>query len=572
MITEKITKAVKEAVEACGFEVAEIQLEHPADLSHGDYSTNVAMSLAAKSGAKPKEVAEKLVKAICEAELTEIEKVEVAGPGFINFYISRAYFASTVEKIISTCDEFGKGVSMKGKKVMVEYTDPNPFKEFHIGHLMSNTIGESLSRLIEFSGAEVKRACYQGDVGLHVAKAIWGMKQSSPREDSPLQKLPLAGKARFLGQSYSIGAKACEEGHKEEIEEINQKIYDRSDSEINKLYDWGRKISLEYFEQIYERLGTKFDYYFFESEMAVPGLKVVREFLAKGIFEESEGAVVFKGEKYNPKLHTRVFISSKGLPTYEAKELALHKAKAGKYHADLSVVVTANEQNTVFGVGLEAFRQIDSEAALNIKHISHGMLRLPSGKMSSRTGDVITAEKLIGDIDVLVADKIKSRDYVDELKDEIIEKVGIGALKFSILKQNIGGDIIFDFDKSISFEGDSGPYLQYAVTRAKSVLAKAKEEGIKESVEMAPSDVTLVERLLIKFPEVAERAAKEFAPHRVVQYLLELASAFNSYYANEQIVAKGDKYSPYKISMTRALVETIERGLWLLGIATPTKM
>lgn len=563
MIQDKLKNSIWEALKSLSVMTDDIQLEHPADLSFGDYSSNVALAHSKEMKMKPRDLAERIVSEIGARKMKEIEKVEVAGAGFINFFLSKEFFVEKVGEAIEKGDEFGANQSLKGQKIMIEYTDPNPFKEFHIGHLMSNTIGESISRIIEFHGAEVKRACYQGDVGLHVAKAIYGaMKNGKPKN------------AEEWGRAYTKGSATYEDDAeaKKEIDELNKKIYERSDEEINALYDSGRKISLDKFEEIYKRLGTHFDYYFFESEMAKSGLDTVGRFLEKGVFEKSDGAVVFKGEKYNPSLHTRVYITSQGLPTYEAKELGLHMTKAYTYPADTSVVVTANEQDGVFAVGLEAFRQIDPKLAEKIKHISHGLLKLPSGKMSSRKGNVLTAEELIADVEKLVEEKIKDRNYDKMLKKEIIDKVSISAIKYSILKQAVGGDIIYDFEKSISFEGDSGPYIQYSYARAKSVLKKAEEEGIKLSVKKITDETLELEKILYRFPEIIERAGKEYSPHYIASYLTELAGSFNGFYAKRKIVDKEDETSPYKIALTRAFAVTIKNGLYLLGAEVAERM
>src|SRR3989344_2947787 len=251
MIRDLIHKAISQSVgEALGD--ISFSVERTEDFEHGDYATNVALVVAKQVKKAPVVFAKELV-AELQRNLPEgIEKIEVAGAGFINFFLSRKYLSDAVSEIISAKGNFGKNKNLAGKKVMVEYTDPNPFKEFHIGHLMSNTIGESIAGLFEAQGAEVKRACYQGDVGLHVAKAIWGMQSVPIREGTPLEKLDLTGKARYLGHAYALGAAAYEDGHKEDINGLNKKIYDRSDSEVNKLYDWGRKVSLEYFETQYK--------------------------------------------------------------------------------------------------------------------------------------------------------------------------------------------------------------------------------------------------------------------------------------------------------------------------------
>ncbi|MBT3730132.1 arginine--tRNA ligase [bacterium] len=558
MIREELKKAIKEAISVLGFEIEDIHLEHPADLSYGDYSTNVAMVLGKVNSRNPKELAQEIADKISENK--SIEKVEVAGAGFINFYLSQEFFTESIKEILKEKDKWGSNGSLKKQKIIVEYTDPNPFKEFHIGHLMSNAIGESISRLVEFSGVETKRANYQGDVGLHVAKAIWGLQHGGSTSVQP----------ELLGKAYAEGAKAYEEDEKakEEIKEINKKVYDKSDKSINEIYDDGRKVSLEHFEEIYKKLGTKFDEYFFESETSPIGKKLVEENVGK-VFEESDGAVIFKGEDFG--LHTRVFINSEGLPTYEAKDLALAKVKSERYDYDKSVVITASEQKEYYKVVLEAMKQISPDLASKTKHITHGMLRLPSGKMSSRTGDVITGESLIEEVNVRVLEKMKDSEI--ENKEGIAEQVAVGAIKYSILKQSAGKDIVFDMDKSLSFEGDSGPYLQYSHTRASAVLEKAKAEGVTPNLSKGNpwTEAIELEKLLYRFPEVVERANEEFEPHYVTTYLTELAGAFNSFYAKEKIVEESETAS-YKVALTEAFKTTIKNGLWLLGIKTPDRM
>ncbi len=517
------------------------KIEPSADLTRGDYSCYLrgqAAELAARITAnKP----------------AWLDRVEVVG-GFVNFFLAPAYFHAELGKILEQKEQYGWSNKLSGQKTIVEYTDPNPFKEFHIGHLMSNAIGESFSRLIESQGAEVKRACYQGDVGLHVARAIWGLLQLNPTE------LGIG----VLAQAYVLGAT---QGDETQIKELNQKIYERSDERVNQLYDAGKKISLEYFETIYQKLGTKFDFKFFESETGVFGKQLVEEHVADGVFEKSEGAVVFKGS------HTRVFINSQGLPTYEAKELGLAKLKAERYPYDRSVVVTGNEVNDYFKVLLEAMARVFPELAAKTVHKSHGMLRLPSGKMSSRTGDVITAESLLAQVR-------------EQGGDRVTDEIAVAAVKYSILRQAPGRDIIFDLAKSISFEGDSGPYLQYTAVRANSILVKAASSGknFLESSETRPNDRLVgqaiprplenfsptLARFLARFPEVVARAAAELAPQHLVTYLTNLASEFNAYYAANQIIGSADE--PYRLALTAATAQVLANGLWLLGIKVPEKM
>lgn len=572
---EKIKNLINEVLKNLEIESVDFMVEHPADLKMGDYATNIAMVLSKSLKQNPREIAEKIVK---EINLTtspsllgegEIQKVEIAGAGFINFYLSKEFFANSIKEILED-ENFGKNNLLEGKKVMVEYTQPNPFKPFHIGHLMSNSIGESISRLVEYSGAKIIRANYQGDIGLHVAKAIYGLLEKGKPDIS----LSVEVQAEYIGSCYSFASKLYEEDEKIkiEIDKINKKIYEKNDEEINVLYKWGREVTLEAFETIYKKLGTKFDYYFFESVMAPIGMQIIKENIPE-IFEESNGAIVFYAESHDIKLHTRVFITSEDLPTYEAKEIGLTITKFQKEDLDISIVTTAIEQGEYMKVVQKAISLIHPEYESKMKHITHGMIRFAEGKMSSRKGNVITGESLIKDVENAIFEKIKDRDFTEIEKKKVAIDVGVSALKYSILKQAIGGDTIYDFEKSISFEGDSGPYMQYSYARAKSLLEKAKNEDIYLAIR-SPSkwEVVDLEKMLYRFPEIVFRASKEFEPHYVANYLIELARMYNSFYGNTQIINKDDDSSPYKIALTSAFSVVMKNGLYLLGIEAPEKM
>ena len=544
-------------------------VEHPADLKMGDYSTNVAMVCAKKLKMNPKDLAEKIEETLRQAqgEFSEIQKIQSVG-GFINFYLSQDFFSNSIKEITENKD-FGQNSILSGQKIMVEYTDPNPFKPIHIGHLMTNAIGESIARTLEYSGADVSRANYQGDVGLHVAKAIWGLLNNShlQKDDDIGIKL----KSANIGAAYQLGSEQYEKD-KKEIDEINNKIYARSDEKINKIYDWGFKVTMEAFEDLYKMLGTKFDFYFLESAMTDIGRDIVKENMGK-IFTESDGAIIFKADEHDPKLHTRVFITSAGLPTYETKELGLVIEKFKTVpDMNMSIVITATEQADYMRVVAKAISLIHPDYERKMKHITHGMMRFAFGKMSSRKGNVITGESLINDVRLLVIEKIADRDLSEEEMENISNDVCISALKYSILKQSIGGDIIYNFEKSISFEGDSGPYLQYSYARANSILEKAKKENLSPSFKILPKETAEVEKLLYRFPEIVARATKEFGPHYIANYLIELARSFNSFYGNNQIVNKNNKESSYRIALTEAFSIVMKNGLHLLGINAPEKM
>lgn len=558
LMHDSIIRSLEGALTALSLPVGDIELTHPTDLLHGDYATSAALSLAKASGMAPAALAQKIISAM---ELPAgITKAEVAGPGFINFHLSRNFFSDSIAAIAAAGPSWGKNGSLAGKKVIVEYTQPNPFKPFHIGHLMSNAIGESLSRLVEHSGATLSRMNYQGDIGPHVAKCIWGLQQKNLDPNN----------VAALGEAYAFGAGEYEANPeaKQAIDQLNRKLYENA-PELQEIYAAGRKASLAKFEELYALLGTKFDHYFFESATAPVGLEIVQEAKGRGIFEESDGAVVYPGEKHG--LHTRVFITSQGTPTYEAKEIGLTKLKKEAFPFDLNITVTANEQDGYFKVVYAAIEELWPDLADHMRHVSHGMMLLPTGKMSSRKGVVITGESLIADMQEKAREKMQGRE-LGEIASAVADSVAVGAIKYEILKQSTGKNISFNPESSLSVEGDSGPYLQYAHTRALSVLEKAKKEAVPGNADHAPEEPFLIERLLYRFPEVVARALTEYEPHHIATYLILIASEFNSFYAKEKIVDTADAHSPYKVALTRAVAATLERGLWLLGIRAPEKM
>lgn len=559
-----IRAAIESVLTDLGITDVDFSVEHPHDLSHGDYASNVALVVAQEQKKNPHEMAEQLI-ALLEGKINEVEKIEIAGPGFINFFLTRDFFSECVTQISTEGERWGENNTWSGKKVIVEYTDPNPFKEFHIGHLFTNAVGESIARLCMMAGAETKRVNYQGDVGLHVACALYGMQKLGFDDANSFS-------ASDLGKAYALGATAYKENEEaqKEIKAINTSVYERNDEAINALYDRGRQISLEYFEQMYAVLGTQFDAYFFESESGPMGKELVLKH--PDIFPVSDGAHIFRGEEYG--LHTRVFLNTEGLPTYEAKELALAKLKEEKLGAyDLSIISTANEITEYFKVLKKAMSFVYPELAEKTEHIGHGTVRLEGGKMSSRTGDIIAALAFIEEVTHTALEKMRE-NKPDATEDEARD-VAIGAVKYAVLKSSIYQDSTFKKEQALAFEGDSGPYLQYTHARITSVLERAAEAGITFDTVSAvpvPEQPYDVERILYQFPEVILQALTERDPHHIAHFLIELAGSFNTFYAQEKIVDSSDEYAPYKCALARAVQTTLKNGLWVLGIKAPERM
>lgn len=557
MMKHAIYMAVAEALEGLGAQ-GSFSVDYPKEMSHGDYATNAALIAAKETGKNPREVAEFLRAILEKKKIKGVAAIEIAGPGFINFRLSDDFFSRATKDILAKDTRWGRGDSWKGVRVAVEYGQPNPFKPFHIGHLMGCAIGEALARLVAASGGKVRRMNYQGDIGPHVAKAIWALR----RDNLPADDVAVIGRAYVAGNTaYEEDPKA-----KAEIDEINKRLY-ANDPELHPLYSAGRKASLARFEEIYAVLGTKYDDYFFESQTAPLGKKLVEAHVGS-IFEQSDGALVYRGEKDG--LHTRVFVTSQGTPTYEAKEIGLVELKRKKFSFDLNMTEVAVEQDGYFKVVEAAIAQLWPKLAGKYTHVVHGLMTLQGGKMSSRKGNVVTGEDLIEEMRGKAREKMGGRDLGGDTA-RVADAVAVAAIKYTILKQGSGKNIMFDPEKAFSLEGDSGPYLQYAHTRAVSVLKKAKQERVKGKVGRVGESAHFA-RILHRFPEIVERAAREREPHFVTTYLTELAGAFNSWYGQETIVDLKDTASSAKVALTDAFRITMRNGLSVLGMQAPERM
>lgn len=521
----------------------------------GDYTTNVALRLAGKLGKNPSWIAGEIAEYLKSNK--NLAEVTVAGAGFINIKLKDQALLGILDEPISK--------PFKDKTVIMEFSDPNPFKVLHAGHLYTSVIGESIARIISASGAQVHRVNYGGDVGLHVAKTMWSiLKKLGGEHPEKLDQIPEAKRSQWLADRYVEGAsKASDDKVATQMTELNKKIYqihnqnDKS-SDLAKIYWTTRTWSYDYFEDFYKQIKIKFEKYYSESQVYEVGLEKIKKQTGK-VYEESDGAVVFRGERYG--LHTRVFITKEGLPTYEAKEVGLAFAKKADYDFDLSVIVTANEIMQYMQVVQKSIEMFAPELVKNTRHINHGIVKLPGGiKMSSRKGNILRADDLIELAEKANKEQNNSNDPI----------VSLGAIKYAFLKNRIGGDIIYDPSQSVSLEGDSGPYVQYAHARGKSILSKAEESepSIKIST-LEPAERSLA-RKLSEFPDIYLSALNEFAPHHICNYLFELCQAFNRFYESNRVL--DSPRSKERLKLVKIYCQILEKGLDILGIQVPKRM
>jgi arginyl-tRNA synthetase len=535
-------------------------IEHPKDMSHGDYATNAALIVAKTLQARPKESAEKLMEYLNTNKEEFIQSITIAGPGFINFTLDRKYFVDAIHEAAHV-EAYGHTNIYTGKKILVEHSSPNLFKPFHIGHLMNNTIGESITRLAKYSGAQVSTISFPSDVSLGVAKAIYILLEKH-----------IDGSVSYtideLGNAYVEGTKKYDEDESihVRVKEIADNLYARKDSPEYGMYEITKAFNIAYFESIVAKLGSQFDAYIYESEAGVDGKKIVLEH-TPSVFTESEGAIVYTPNESDKHLNTAVFINSQGNPTYEAKDIGLLDLKFKTYTPDLSIFITDAQQVSHFQVVLDAGAKINPDWKEKSLHRYHGRMSFKGAKMSSRLGGVPTVESILA----AVVEEVKTKN--PDIGDSAAQQIGIAAIKFAILRAAAGKNIDFDPDTSLSFEGDSGPYVQYTAVRAQSLLEKGRDIVARKDLTTKPVPGTeTIERLVARFPEVVAEAQQDWTPHTIVGYLLELAQAFNSWYGQGKIIDEDIHATAYRLAVVKAVRQTLVNGLDVLGIEAPIKM
>jgi arginyl-tRNA synthetase len=536
-------------------------LERP-DTQFGDFATNVAMQLAKPLGRNPRDLATELKTALDASG--EFKEVTVAGPGFINLRL-------TDEKLREQLAA-RPALSLSGIRYVIEYSCPNAFKELHTGHLYNTIFGDILARLIEQAGATVSRTSFGGDVGLHVAKALWGMVATiggiDPNKLNDVEETAFA-RANWISQCYVKGAGEYEENieAKQEIDELNKTIYgfhaeNDHESPLAQMYWTTRQWSYDYFKEFYELIRVDSMRYYPESETAPVGMAVVKEQLAAGVLKESEGAVVFEGDE-SKHLHTRVFVTSKGLPTYETKDIGVMWMEKADYDFQKRILITGNDQKEYMRVvfaAADAFRPGIGEM---MTHLTNGTVRFADGKkMSSRLGNVSRAVDVVD----VVREKVK-----ELIKDEaLVESVTLGAIKYVFAKYRLGGDISFDIDETVSLAGNSGPYIQYAHARARSIIRKSVAGEASSSVgTLSESERALVVKLG-EYNDVVARATEELMPHYICHYLYETAHEFNRFYEKTRVI--GSENEAELVKLVSAYASTLKNGLGLLGIDAPEMM
>jgi len=530
------------------------------DAQFGDVATNVALQLSKQLAKNPREIAESVAEELRQNDM--FQEVSIAGPGFINVRLTHAALVALARS--------GVAQSLAGTHTVVEYSCPNAFKELHTGHLYQTIFGDILCRILEANGAKVSRTSFGGDVGLHVAKCLWGivaaLEGEYPEKLETVAATPFA-RAQWISQCYVRGAGAYEadEQARQAIDELNVRIYDfhkNNDHEsiLARMYWTTRQWSYDYFTAFYDTIHVDQMRYYPESATMPIGMRIVNEQLEKGNLQHSDGAVVFIGDE-DKHLHTRVFVTSRGLPTYETKDIGVIWLEREDYHFDRRLILTGNDQKEYMRVVFAAAEIFDPSLAGTMTHLTNGTVRFGDGtKMSSRLGNVSRA------VDVIDVVREKVRELVQD--ESLVEDVTLGAIKYVFAKYRIGGDIAFDIEETVSLAGNSGPYIQYAHARACSIVAKASKQSTLQG-EYDESERALLAKIG-EYSDVVERAAAELTAHGICSYLYELAQEFNRFYEKARIV--GDEREALRLGLVELYRDTLAQGLGLLGIAAPERL
>ncbi|HKY74196.1 MAG TPA: arginine--tRNA ligase [Patescibacteria group bacterium] len=554
-----IEKVVREALAEQEIPLVSFSLEHPAQWKHGDYATNVALIAAKELKYNSKELATKIVHTILQKKHEFLDRVETAGPGFINFFISKKYFLSTIIDTQKEGEVYGSSTHGKKRTAIIEFSSPNIAKPFTIGHLRSTIIGDALARILTFSGYTVVRDNHLGDWGTQFGKQIVAMKRWGNEDDLANSENPV----RYLVDLYvKFHVEAEQDPSLEDEARAWFLKLEQGDVEAKRLWKLCIDYSMEHFNKIYDVLGVKFDMMLGESFFMDKMDVVLKELQEKGIAKESEGAllVFFPGDKYPPLMIRK----KDGATLYATRDLATDRYRIERWGKDVLIINEVGaEQSMYFKQIYETEEMAGYLKKSQRKHVGHGLMRFKEGKMSTRKGNTIWL------IDVLT-DAVQRASLYNPV---VAKEVGIGALKYNDLKRESTRDVMFQWEDILNLKGNSGPYLQYTYARAMSVLRKAKEQNIlaETPANLDAVEITTTERLIYQFPEIVERATTEYAPHYICTYVFELAQAFNTYYAEHSIL-QGGEMAGYRLLLTGAVAQVLKNGLSLLGVQTPEKM
>ena len=547
-----------------------INIENSTKKEFGDFQTNFAMMNSKAIGKNPREIATTLVENFKENDL--IEKLEIAGPGFINIHLKNNFLNNEVKKVDN--EKYDFSFLNVDETVIIDYSSPNIAKRMHIGHLRSTIIGDAIKRILDFIGFKTISDNHIGDWGTQFGKLIVAYNKWLDKE---------AYEADPIGELERIYVLFSDEAKKEPtLEDVARnelRKLQMGDEQNNKLWKEFIEISLKEYNKVYDRLGVKFDHYFGESFYNDMMPDVLEELKEKNIAREDQGALVvfFEEDKLPPALVQK----KDGSFLYATSDLATIKFRKNELNVDKAVYVTDERQQNHFKQVFEISEMLGVPYNYEKSHVYFGIMRFGDGMIfSSRSGNIIRLVDLLDEAKKQVKSVIdeKNPNIPEDEKEKIAEIVGTGAIKYFDLSQNRTSDILFTWDKVLSFEGNTGPYLQYTYARIQSILRKLKEENISvENNDIILDDMFDIERelavALLRFPQTVVKSYETYRPNIIADYLFDTAKLFNNFYNSKSILKETDKkVMDARILLAQKTASILKQGLNLLGIETVDRM
>lgn len=543
----------------------EIDLEYPPDPKMGDLAFP-CFSLSKELRKNPAEIAKELAGKL--KSTIYFEKISALGP-YVNFFVNKQKLAEQVIPIIFKENErYGRGKKKK-EKIMVEHSGPNTHKGFHIGHLRNTALGDALVRILRFYGYSVLAANYLNVTGTHVAKCLWYFKKKYK------SKAPKRKRGEWLGKVYGEAARELQdnEAGMKEVYEIHRRI-EAGDPDVMNVWEETKQWSIDEFNRIYSELGVVFDAWFFDNELIGPGKEIVQDLFKRKIAEKSEGALIVNLEKEH--LEVALILKSDGTCLYLTKDLGLAKIKFDNYKINKSLYVTGTEQILHFK---QLFRILDLwgfKQAKNCYHLGYELVMLKEGKMSSREGSVILYSQLSDAVRKHAKKEVRQRhkEWSDDEVTDSVHAISLGAMKFGMLHQDSHKVIHFDIKEALAFEGETGPYCQYAYARACSVLRRS-ELKVSDKVDFSlltnEKEIALL-KLLSLFPSKVAEAAEHYKPALLSRYLIDVAQAFTDFYENCQILKEKNELKKARLLLLECARIVLRNNLEVLGMPAPSQM
>lgn len=547
-----------------------IDIQNSTKKEFGDFQTNFAMVSSKLIGKNPREIANTILDNFAENDI--IEKLEIAGPGFINIYLKNSFLNEEIKKVEN--EKYDFSFLNTDKTVIIDYSSPNIAKRMHIGHLRSTIIGDSIKRILQFLGFKTLADNHIGDWGTQFGKLIVAYKNWLDRNS--YEKDPI-GELERIYVLFSDEAKknpALEDEAREELKKLQL-----GDEDNQKLWKEFIDISLKEYNKIYDRLDVNFDYYYGESFYNDMMPAVLEELKKKSIAKEDQRALVVFFE--NDKLPPAIVQKKDGSFLYTTSDLATMKFRKNELNVDEAVYLTDDRQQNHFKQVFEIGEMLGEPYNYKKTHIVFGIMRFGDGMIfSSRSGNIIRLVDLLDEAKTQVKKVIdeKNPDIPEDEKQKIAEIVGSGAIKYFDLSQNRTSDITFTWDKVLSFEGNTGPYLQYTYVRIISIFRKLKSENINvENKNIILDDMTGIERELgvelLRFPQAVVKSYENYRPNIIADYLFDTAKLFNNFYNSSSILKEENKeIMDARILLAQKTAFILKEGLSLLGIKTVDRM